>query len=44
MSILKFPAEYKGDKGEGRFETQFDSGANLSCIHPDVASQIATLN
>lgn len=44
MSVLKFPVEFEGDKGEGRFETLFDSGANLSCIHPDVAEMIATLN
>ena len=44
MSILKFPVEFEGDLGEGRFETLFDSGANLSCINPEVAHQIASFN
>lgn len=41
MSILKFPLLYVGSKGERQLYTLFDSGANLSCIHPDVAKDIA---
>jgi hypothetical protein len=32
MSILKLPLLYVGSKGEKNLYTQFDSGANLSCI------------
>jgi hypothetical protein len=35
MSIIKHPLLYAGSKGEKRLYTLFDSGANLSCIHPD---------
>ncbi len=34
MSILKIPILYAGSKGEKTLITLFDSGANLSCIHP----------
>jgi hypothetical protein len=44
MPTLQFPVEFEGDLGEGRFETLFDSGANLSCINPEVAHQIASFN
>jgi len=42
MSIIKHPLLYVGSKGEKTLYTLFDSGANLSCIHPDHASEIAT--
>lgn len=35
MSVLKFPLLFVGSKGENTIYTLFDSGANLSCIHPD---------
>jgi hypothetical protein len=35
MSILNIPILYAGSQGEKRLYTLFDSGANLSCIHPD---------
>jgi hypothetical protein len=35
MSIIKHPLLYVGTLGEKRLYTLFDSGANLSCIHPD---------
>jgi len=41
MSILKFPLLYVGNKGEKQLYTLFDSGANLSCIHPDAVKDIA---
>ena len=43
MSIIKHPLLYVGSKGEKTLYTLFDSGANLSCIHPDHAREIATL-
>jgi predicted aspartyl protease len=41
MSILKFPLLFAGSKGEKHLYTLFDSGANLSCIHPDFIDDIA---
>lgn len=35
MSIIKIPMLYVGSRGEKQLYTLFDSGANLSCIHPD---------
>lgn len=35
MSIIKIPILFAGSKGEKILYTLFDSGANLSCIHPD---------
>ncbi|MDZ7897837.1 MAG: retropepsin-like aspartic protease [Arcicella sp.] len=35
MSIIKTPLLYAGSQGEKNIYTLFDSGANLSCIHPD---------
>jgi hypothetical protein len=35
MSIIKHPLLYVGTLGEKRLYTLLDSGANLSCIHPD---------
>lgn len=35
MSVIKLPLLFVGSKGEKRLYTLFDSGANLSCIHPD---------
>jgi hypothetical protein len=43
MSIIKHPLLYVGSKGEKRLYTLFDSGANLSCIHPDFANDLAML-
>ena len=40
MSIIKLPLLYVGTKGEKQLYTLFDSGANLSCIHPEVAAEI----
>jgi hypothetical protein len=35
MSIIKVPLLYAGSLGEKNIYTLYDSGANLSCIHPD---------
>ena len=35
MSIIKNPLLFVGSKGEKHLYTLYDSGANLSCIHPD---------
>ena len=40
MSIIKHPLLYVGSKGEKRLYTLFDSGANLSCIHPDFVENL----
>jgi hypothetical protein len=42
MSIIKHPLLYVGSKGEKRLYTLFDSGANLSCIHPDHIKDLET--
>jgi hypothetical protein len=42
MSIIKHPLLYVGSKGEKILKTLFDSGANLSCIHPDQIRDIET--
>lgn len=42
MSIIKLPLLYVGSKGEKHLYTLFDSGANLSCIHPDLVSGLET--
>jgi hypothetical protein len=41
MSIIKHPLLYQGPKGEKRLYTLFDSGAHLSCIHPDHVDGLA---
>jgi hypothetical protein len=41
MSIIKHPLLYSGTEGEKYLYTLFDSGANLSCIHPDHADGLA---
>ncbi|MEI9944505.1 MAG: hypothetical protein WDN26_09845 [Chitinophagaceae bacterium] len=41
MSVIKIPLLYVGSKGEKMLYTLFDSGANLSCIHPDFIKDIA---
>ncbi|MBN9379311.1 MAG: hypothetical protein J0H74_01015 [Chitinophagaceae bacterium] len=40
MSIIKHPLLYVGSKGEKNLYTLFDSGANLSCINPDLIGDI----
>lgn len=40
MSIIKHPLLYVGSKGEKSLYTLFDSGANLSCINPDLIEGI----
>jgi hypothetical protein len=42
MSIIKHPLLYVGSKGEKTLYTLFDSGANLSCIHPDFIKDLET--
>jgi predicted aspartyl protease len=41
MSIIKHPLLYVGTEGEKYLYTLFDSGANLSCIHPDHVEGLA---
>ena len=43
MSIIKLPLHFEGSKGESTFYALFDSGASFSCITPECAAQIATL-
>jgi len=43
MSIIKHPLLYTGTEGEKYLYTLFDSGANLSCIHPDHVEGLALL-
>ena len=40
MAILKLPLLYAGSKGEKHLYTLFDSGANLSCINPDMIADL----
>ncbi len=40
MSILKLPLLFVGSKAEKRLYALFDSGANLSCIHPEFAHEL----
>jgi len=40
MSIIKNPLLFVGSKGEKHIYTLYDSGANLSCIHPDYAEEL----
>ncbi len=42
MTFIKTPMLFVGSRGERMLYALFDSGANLSCIHPDYAD-IATL-
>ena len=35
MSIIKQPLLFAGSLGDKHIYTLYDSGANLSCIHPD---------
>jgi len=42
MSIIKHPLLFVGSKGEKTLYTLFDSGANLSCIHPDYIKELET--
>ena len=40
MSVIKLPLLYAGSKGEKILYTLFDSGANLSCVHPDCITRV----
>lgn len=40
MSIIRFPLLFAGSKGEKNLSALFDSRANLSCIHPDLLSEL----
>ena len=42
MPFIKLPLLFVGSKGEKHLYTLFDSGANLSCIHPDLVTGIET--
>jgi hypothetical protein len=42
MSVIKMPLLFAGSKSEKHLYTLFDSGANLSCIHPDHANTLGT--
>jgi hypothetical protein len=42
MSILKLPVLYLGTKGEKHIYTLFDSGADFSCINPELVKDIET--
>jgi hypothetical protein len=38
MSVIRLPVTFVGSLGDKTLFTLFDSGANLSCIHPELAS------
>ncbi len=40
MSVIKLPLLYAGSLGEKNLYTLFDSGANLSCINPDMVKNL----
>lgn len=40
MSIIKQPLLFAGSKGEKHIYTLYDSGANLSCINPDMLEDL----
>jgi hypothetical protein len=42
MSILRIPILFVGSKGEKKLNALFDSGAELSCIHPDCVKDLET--
>jgi len=42
MSVIKIPILFAGSKGEKRLLALFDSGANLSCINPDLMINVET--
>ncbi len=42
MSIIRFPLLFAGRQGEKNLYALFDSGANLSCIHPDLLNKLET--
>ena len=42
MSIIKQPLLFVGSQGEKRLYTLYDSGVNLSCIHPDQIQGLET--
>ena len=41
MSVLRLPFLYAGSRGEKYLYTLLDSGASLSCIHPDCLEGLA---
>ena len=43
MSTIKLPIRFEGSKGDITLYALFNSGANLSSIHPDFASEITDL-
>ena len=43
MSMIRLPLRFEGAKGEKTLYVLFDSGANLSCINEEFATQIANL-
>lgn len=43
MAIIKHPLLYVGSEGEKHLYTLFDSGANLSCIHPDFVEGLSAV-
>ena len=43
MSIIKLPLRFEARENEKVIYTLFDSGANLSCIHPDQVEGLADM-
>jgi len=43
MSIIKLPLRFEGEQSDKIIYTLFDSGANLSCIHPDQLEDLTPL-
>lgn len=41
--VIKLPMNFEGSKGTSNLYTLFDSGATLSCMNPDKAEQLGTL-
>ncbi len=43
MSVIKLPLRFEGSKTDKTLYTLFDSGANLSCISEEFASELTDL-
>ncbi|MBI2891823.1 MAG: retroviral-like aspartic protease [Nitrospirae bacterium] len=43
MSVIQKTVQLEGSKGAAESPALFDSGASYSCISPDLASQLGTL-
>lgn len=42
MSVIKLPLQFVGEQGEKTLYALFDSGANLSCINPNMVDGLSS--